>query len=77
MAHAVKPTPCSPPTRPRSRTWPSARSGWVALVAAIVNVVALWAGRQRSTMNVVASTLTVTATLFFGFFVIGEGLGGA
>ncbi|WP_344945668.1 hypothetical protein [Terrabacter ginsenosidimutans] len=46
-------------------------------VAAIVNVVALWAGRQRSTMNMVATTLTVTATLFFAFFVIGEGLGGA
>ena len=46
-------------------------------LAAIVNVLTLWLGRQRSAMNIVATVLTVTATLFFGPFVIGEGLGGA
>lgn len=46
-------------------------------LAAIVNVLTLWLGRQRSAMNIVATVLTVTATLFFGLFVIGEGLGGA
>lgn len=46
-------------------------------LAAVVNVVALWPLRQRSVMNMVATALTVAATCFFGFFVIGEGLGGA
>lgn len=46
-------------------------------LAAIVNVIAYWLGRQRSVMNLVATVLTVAATVFFGFFVIGEGLGGA
>jgi hypothetical protein len=46
-------------------------------IAAVVNVLAVWRGGQRSGVSVVAATLTVAATLFFGFFVIGEGLGGA
>lgn len=46
-------------------------------LAAIVNVMTLWLGRQRSAMSIVATVLTVAATLFFGVFVIGEGLGGA
>ena len=47
------------------------------LIAAIINVLTLWLGRQRSGANIVATVLTVMATLFFGFFVVGEGLGGA
>ncbi len=46
-------------------------------LAAIVNVITLWLCRQRSVMNIIATVLTVVATVFFGFFVIGEGLGGA
>jgi hypothetical protein len=49
----------------------------LVLMAAIVNVLTLWLGRQRSVWNIVATVLTVAATLFFGVFVIGEGLGGA
>ena len=46
-------------------------------IAAVVNVVVVWRGGQRSGVSVVAAALTVAATLFLGFFVIGEGLGGA
>lgn len=121
MRHASAPsTGVTPDFRsvPPSRTWPTARSGWLALaaaavglgswivlpivttlfadtfpvtdtvvmpiiglvlvtLAAIVNVMTLWLGRQRSAMNILATFLTVAATLFFGLFVIGEGLGGA
>ena len=49
----------------------------LTVVAAIVNVLAVGPGRQRSAVGIVAAGLTVGATLFFGFFVIGEGLGGA
>ena len=121
MTHASTPSPGSaprPPTVPPSRTWPTARSGrlalaaaavglgsWIVLpivtalfadifpvtdtvlmpiiglvlvtLAAVVNVMTLWLGRQRSAMNIIATVLTVAATLFFGVFVIGEGLGGA
>jgi len=49
----------------------------LVFLSAIINVLALWLGRQRSTLNIVATVLTVCATLFFGLFVIGEGLGGA
>lgn len=46
-------------------------------VAAIVNVMTLWLGRRQSTMNVVATVITVAAALFIVGFVIGEGLGSA
>ena len=46
-------------------------------LAAIVNVVALWLGRQRSGLNVIFTVLTLAGADFFGLFVIGEGLGGA
>jgi hypothetical protein len=49
----------------------------LVVLATIVNVMTLWFGRQRSAMNIVATVLTVAATLFFGVFVIGKGLGGA
>jgi hypothetical protein len=49
----------------------------LVLIAAIVNVLAVWIGKQRSVMNVLAMGLTVMATLGFGFIVIGEALGGA
>ena len=49
----------------------------LVLLAAIINVLTLWLGRQRSTLNIVATVLTVAATVFFGVFVIGEGLSGA
>ena len=121
MTNASKPSPGvtpGPPPVPPPPTWPTARSGWIALaaaavglgswivlpivtslfadtfpvtdtvvmpviglvlvtLAAIVNVLALWLGRQRSVMNLVATALTVVASVFFGVFVIGEGLGGA
>ncbi len=44
---------------------------------AIVNALVLWLGRQRSAFNITATIVTAVATVFFGFFVIGEGLGGA
>lgn len=113
MAHASTPSPRSA----SSSLWPTARSGWFALVAAFVglgswivlpiittlfhdtypvtdtvvmpiigtvlvtlaatvNVVVLWFGRQRSVMNVISTVLTVAGAVFFGFFVIGEGLSG-
>lgn len=46
-------------------------------LAAIINVLTLWLGKQRSLLNVIAATLTVAASLSFGLFVIGEGLSGA
>lgn len=46
-------------------------------MAAIVNVMTLWLGRRQSTMNVVATVITVAAALFIVGFVIGEGLGSA
>jgi hypothetical protein len=49
----------------------------LVVLAAIINVLTFWLGRQRSTVNTVAIVLTVAATVFFGVFVIGEGLGGA
>lgn len=49
----------------------------LVVLAAMINVMTLWLGRQRSAMNIVATVLTVAATLFFGVFLIGEGLGGA
>ena len=114
MAHASIPSPGSA----SSSMWPTARSGWFALIAAlvglgswivlpiittlfrdtypvtdtvvmpiigaalvtlaaIVNVVALWLGRQRSVMNIIFTVLTVAGAVFFGFIVIGEGLSGA
>lgn len=49
----------------------------LVVLAAIVNILVLWIGRQRSPMNIAATAVTVAASLFFGVFVIGEGLGGA
>lgn len=49
----------------------------LTVIAAVVNVLAVWLGRQRSIMSLVAMFLTVMASLFFGLFVIGEGLSGA
>jgi hypothetical protein len=49
----------------------------LVVLAAIINVLTFWLGEQRSTLNRVAIVLTVAATVFFGVFVIGEGLGGA
>ena len=46
-------------------------------LAAVINVVTLWLGRQRSVMNVIFTILTVAAAVFFGSIVIGEGFGGA
>ena len=46
-------------------------------LAAVVDVLVVWLGGQRSATNLVAAILTSGATLFLGFFVIGEGLGGA
>ncbi|HEY3407881.1 MAG TPA: hypothetical protein VGK53_06905 [Propionicimonas sp.] len=48
----------------------------LVVLAAMINVVTFWLGRQRSTVNTVAVVLTLAATVFFGVFVIGEGLGG-
>ena len=49
----------------------------LTVLAAVVNVLVLWLARQRSLANILATVLTVSAAVFFGFFVIGEGLGGA
>lgn len=51
----------------------------VALVAiaAVVNVLVLWLGRQRCVLCIVATVLTVCAAGMFGFITIGEWLGGA
>jgi hypothetical protein len=37
----------------------------------------VWPGKQRSVVNILGAVLTVGVSLFFGVFVIGEGLGGA
>lgn len=47
----------------------------LTVMAAVDNVLVLWLARQRSLANILANVLTVSATLFLGFFVIGEGLG--
>lgn len=49
----------------------------LTVMAAVVNVLAVWRGQQRSVLSLVAMGLTVMASLFFGLFVIGEGLSGA
>ena len=46
-------------------------------LAAVANVLVVWRGGQRSAANLIAAVLTCGASLFLGFFVIGEGLGGA
>ena len=48
----------------------------MVFLAAVINVLTFWLGKQRSASNIVAGVLTVGATLFFGVFLIGEGLGG-
>jgi hypothetical protein len=48
----------------------------LTVIAAVVNVLAVWRGQQRSVLSLVAMFLTVIASLFFGLFVIGEGLSG-
>ncbi len=48
----------------------------LTVLAAVVNALAVWRGRQRSVVSLVAMFLTVMASLFFGLFVIGEGLSG-
>jgi hypothetical protein len=49
----------------------------LTLIAALINVLAVWLGKQRSVLNIFGAVLTVGVTLFFGVFVIGEALGGA
>lgn len=46
-------------------------------LAAVVNVLCVWLWRERSVLNIIALGLTVPLALFFTFFVVGEGLGGA
>jgi hypothetical protein len=49
----------------------------LTLIAAVINVLAVWPGKQRSVLNILGAVLTVGVTLFFGVFVIGDVLGGA
>ena len=49
----------------------------LTVLAAVVNVMAVWKGHQRSVVSLVAMFLTVMASLSFGLIVIGEGLSGA
>ena len=49
----------------------------LTVIAAVINVLAVWRGGQRSGVSIVAAALTVAAVLFLGVVVIGEGLGGA
>jgi len=46
------------------------------MVAAIVNVLALWIWKQRSVLNIVATVVTVPLALLFTLIVVGEGLAG-
>lgn len=46
-------------------------------VAALANSWVLWVVKQRSALNIVTTVLTIGTTLYFGIFVIGEGLSGA
>ncbi len=48
----------------------------LTLIAAVINVLAVWLGKQRSVLNMLAALLTVAVTVFFGVFVIGDVLGG-
>lgn len=51
--------------------------GVVLLVtAAVLNAVALWPARQRNVLTLIATLITVPAALFFGAFLIGEGIAG-
>lgn len=45
-------------------------------IAATLNVVALWPARQRNVLTLIATILTVPATILFSVFLIGEGLAG-
>ena len=49
----------------------------LTLIAALINVLAVWPGKQRSVLNILGAVLTGGVTLFFGVFVIGDVLGGA
>ena len=49
----------------------------LTLVAAVLNVLALTAWRQRNVLNLVAALLTAPAALVFLVFLVGEGLAGA
>ncbi|HEX6954915.1 MAG TPA: hypothetical protein VF156_08555 [Agromyces sp.] len=49
----------------------------LTLVAAVLNVLALTAWRQRNVLNLIAALLTAPAALVFLVFLVGEGLAGA
>lgn len=46
------------------------------MVAAIVNVLALWIWKQRSVLNIIATVVVVPLALLFTLIVVGEGLAG-
>lgn len=48
----------------------------LTVVAAVVNVAAVWRAGERSVLNLIAMFLTVAASMFFGLFVVGEWLSG-
>ncbi|TXN30692.1 hypothetical protein FVP33_09280 [Lacisediminihabitans profunda] len=49
----------------------------VILLAALFNVLSVWLWKQRSVLNIVALAVVAPAAIFFTFFVVGEGIGGA
>jgi hypothetical protein len=48
----------------------------LTLVAAVLNVMALWRTRDRATSLVIAAVLTVPLALFAALVLVGEGLSG-
>ena len=48
----------------------------VAAVAAVVNVLAVWLWRQRSTVTIVSAAVIVAVAIFVGLMVVGEALAG-
>jgi hypothetical protein len=60
---------------PITDTWLMPAIGMALIViAGIINLLAVWPGRQRSVVNVVAAVVVCSMAIFFSSFVIGEGL---
>jgi hypothetical protein len=62
---------------PITDTWVMPAVGMALIViAGIINLLAVWPGRQRSVVNIVVAVVICSMAIFFSTFVIGEGLSG-
>lgn len=48
----------------------------LVVVAAVADVLCLWVWKERSTLNIAASVITIPAAVFFSFMVVGGAVGG-